>query len=170
MPHGQPVQLAAPSTSTLRCVELPWLTQTDYDRLLWACDLNFVRGEDSLVRALWAGAPFVWQIYAQDDGAHAVKLQRLPRPVPARRRPRSGERAARAGRGWNGLGPWPATLPQASVWRTQAQRFRDALLAQPDLSSQLLGFVAKDAKIRGFATTGHAAWCAPDHQIHGNRP
>jgi hypothetical protein len=29
----------------------------DYDRLLWACDLNFVRGEDSWVRAQWAGKP-----------------------------------------------------------------------------------------------------------------
>ena len=36
-------------------VELPWLTQPDYDRLLWSADLNFVRGEDSLVRAIWAG-------------------------------------------------------------------------------------------------------------------
>ena len=34
---------------------LPPLTQTDYDHLLWACDINFVRGEDSLVRGLWAG-------------------------------------------------------------------------------------------------------------------
>ncbi|MEY4713523.1 MAG: hypothetical protein RIS88_2973 [Pseudomonadota bacterium] len=53
---------------------LPYLTQTDYDHLLWACDLNFVRGEDSLVRALWAGRPFVWQIYPQEDGAHHAKL------------------------------------------------------------------------------------------------
>ena len=36
--------------------------------------LNAVRGEDSLVRALWAGQPFVWHIYPQDDGAHHAKL------------------------------------------------------------------------------------------------
>ena len=53
---------------------LPLLTQRDFDHLLWACDLNFVRGEDSLVRALWAGKPFVWQIYPQDDDAHLDKL------------------------------------------------------------------------------------------------
>ncbi|MDO9220217.1 MAG: elongation factor P maturation arginine rhamnosyltransferase EarP, partial [Thiobacillus sp.] len=29
---------------------LPFSSQDDYDRLLWACDLNFVRGEDSCVR------------------------------------------------------------------------------------------------------------------------
>ena len=134
------VQLAAPSTSTLRCVELPWLTQTDYDRLLWACDLNFVRGEDSLVRALWAGAPFVWQIYAQDDGAHAVKLQAFMDLFLHGADPALASELRALAAGWNGLGPWPETLPQASVWRTQALRFRDALLAQPDLSSQLLGF------------------------------
>ncbi|MGD6613514.1 elongation factor P maturation arginine rhamnosyltransferase EarP, partial [Xanthomonas citri pv. citri] len=44
--------------------------QTAFDEMLLACDLNAVRGEDSLVRALWAGQPFVWHIYPQDDGAH----------------------------------------------------------------------------------------------------
>ncbi len=59
----------------LSVTHLPYLTQVDYDHLLWACDLNFVRGEDSLVRALWAQRPFVWQIYPQDDGAHHAKLE-----------------------------------------------------------------------------------------------
>ena len=53
---------------------LPTLTQHEFDHLLWTCDLNFVRGEDSLVRALWANKPFVWQIYPQDDDAHHIKL------------------------------------------------------------------------------------------------
>ena len=54
---------------------LTFLTQDDYDRLLWSCDLNFVRGEDSLVRSVWAGNPLVWDIYKQDKGAHIPKLQ-----------------------------------------------------------------------------------------------
>ena len=53
---------------------LPRLSQADLDHLLWACDLNFVRGEDSVVRAIWAGQPFVWQIYPQHDDAHHDKL------------------------------------------------------------------------------------------------
>lgn len=53
---------------------LPFLTQSRYDELLWACDLNFVRGEDSFVRAQWAGRPFVWQIYPQAEEAHFAKL------------------------------------------------------------------------------------------------
>lgn len=47
---------------------LPFVEQDHYDELLWACDLNFVRGEDSCVRAQWAGKPFVWHIYPQHDG------------------------------------------------------------------------------------------------------
>lgn len=54
---------------------LPFVEQSRYDELLWACDLNFVRGEDSCVRAQWAGKPFVWQIYPQQDAVHWNKLQ-----------------------------------------------------------------------------------------------
>jgi uncharacterized repeat protein (TIGR03837 family) len=54
---------------------LPFLTQESYDLLLWACDINFVRGEDSFVRAQWAGKPFVWHIYPQHDGVHLNKIR-----------------------------------------------------------------------------------------------
>ena len=53
---------------------LPMVPQANYDRLLWSCDLNFIRGEDSFVRAQWAARPFVWHIYPQEEDAHRVKL------------------------------------------------------------------------------------------------
>ena len=53
---------------------LPFVRQEDYDRLLWSCDFNAVRGEDSFVRAQWAGRPFLWHIYEQEEDAHWVKL------------------------------------------------------------------------------------------------
>jgi len=53
---------------------IPFTEQSAYDKLLWACDLNFVRGEDSFVRAQWAQRPFVWHIYPQADAAHLPKL------------------------------------------------------------------------------------------------
>ncbi len=56
---------------------LPFVEQPEYDRLLWACDVNFVRGEDSCVRAQWAAKPFIWQIYPQQDGVHLDKLDAL---------------------------------------------------------------------------------------------
>jgi uncharacterized repeat protein (TIGR03837 family) len=54
---------------------LPWLEQDRYDRLLWACDWNFVRGEDSFMAAQWAGRPLVWQAYRQAQAAHKPKIE-----------------------------------------------------------------------------------------------
>ncbi|MBA4381393.1 MAG: elongation factor P maturation arginine rhamnosyltransferase EarP [Sideroxydans sp.] len=61
----------------LRVHVLPFVEQEQYDLLLWACDINFVRGEDSCVRAQWAGRPFIWHIYPQHDGVHLEKLEAL---------------------------------------------------------------------------------------------
>ncbi len=54
---------------------LPFLSQADYDALLRDCDLNFVRGEDSWLRAIWAGKPFIWQPYVQEENTHLKKLE-----------------------------------------------------------------------------------------------
>jgi uncharacterized repeat protein (TIGR03837 family) len=54
---------------------LPFLPQVRYDELLWACDCNFVRGEDSFVRAQWAARPFMWHVYPQAGEAHWRKLE-----------------------------------------------------------------------------------------------
>ena len=123
---------------------LPALSQVDYDHLLWACDLNFVRGEDSLVRALWAGRPFVWQIYPQDDGAHAAKLEAFLGWLDAPDSLRQFHRR------WNGTGASDAEpeLPaqegsEGPAWQACAQTARARLLAQDDLVTQLLGFIAK---------------------------
>jgi uncharacterized repeat protein (TIGR03837 family) len=53
---------------------LPFLEQPPMTELLWLCDLNFVRGEDSFVRAQWAAQPLVWHIYRQPEAAHLIKL------------------------------------------------------------------------------------------------
>lgn len=58
---------------TLRVI--PFVAQAEYDKLLWACDLNLVRGEDSFVRAQWARKPFIWHIYHQDENLHHKKLR-----------------------------------------------------------------------------------------------
>ena len=53
---------------------IPFVSQDNYDRLLWCCDFNVVRGEDSFIRAQWAGRPFLWHIYQQEENAHLIKL------------------------------------------------------------------------------------------------
>ena len=57
----------------LSIAAIPFLELDEYDRLLWACDINFVRGEDSFVRAQLAARPLVWQAYPQDERVHLRK-------------------------------------------------------------------------------------------------
>ena len=61
--------------SAVKLIQLPFIPQEDYDYLLSICDMNLVRGEDSFVRAQWAGKPFIWDIYPQSDLAHEIKLE-----------------------------------------------------------------------------------------------
>ncbi len=116
---------------------LPYLTQDDFDQLLWLCDLNFVRGEDSLVRALWAGKPLVWQIYPQDDGAHQHKLDAFLDMLQAEASLRAWHLA------WNQTGPDVLPLPDYTGWQRTVQAARTRLLEMDDLLTQLEGFVAK---------------------------
>ena len=129
-------QPAPAGRSSLSISYLPLLTQSDNDHLLRACDFNFVRGEDSWVRALWAGKPFVWQAYPQEDGAHHAKLQAfmdwLDAPISVR-----AWHAA-----WNSTDV--AALPPIDALEEAAALLeftRTRLGTQPDLVSQLLGFV-----------------------------
>ncbi len=57
--------------------ELPFLSQEEWDKNLYAQDILFVRGEDSLSRACLSGKPFVWQAYLQDDNYQLVKVRAL---------------------------------------------------------------------------------------------
>jgi uncharacterized repeat protein (TIGR03837 family) len=136
---------AQPKPDLLRGIDLPWLTQPDYDRLLWACDLNIVRGEDSLVRALWAGVPFLWQIYPQHDGAHALKLDAFLDLYLRGADPSLALPLRHLWRVFNGLGTrsvsGPINWPDVAAWRAHAMARRNTLWSQPDLATQLMSFV-----------------------------
>lgn len=123
---------------------LPFVDQDAYDRLLWSCDLNFVRGEDSFVRAQWAGRPFVWHIYPQDEEAHRMKLDAfLDLHVEG-----LDERSASALRGlwqaWNGWGDvasnWEHFRAAQPQLLAHEQRWTCGLAALPDLASALVHF------------------------------
>ncbi|HLO77902.1 MAG TPA: elongation factor P maturation arginine rhamnosyltransferase EarP, partial [Magnetospirillum sp.] len=130
----------------LRIQHLPFLPQDEFDQLLRACDLNLVRGEDSFVRAQWAGRPFVWHIYPQEDGAHEAKLQAFMDRAFA-----SMDDRQRAGweslwRGWNGLAAGstadgPLRLPALEEAAAAFLAWRSALLTQVDLVTQLQAFL-----------------------------
>jgi uncharacterized repeat protein (TIGR03837 family) len=117
---------------------LPYTTQDGFDEMLWACDLNFVRGEDSLVRALWAGQPFIWHIYPQDDNAHHAKLEAFLDWMQA---PESLRKAHRI---WNVLeeGEWPALNAETlQIWSQSTQTKRQQIYGQTDLVTQLIKFM-----------------------------
>lgn len=121
--------------SSLVITYLPYLSQDDFDHLLWSCDLNLVRGEDSLVRAIWAGKAWGWQIYPQEDGAHQDKLERLLDVLDAT------DSMKRFHRGWNALSEEPVTDLDLGEWAEFARKTRGKLLEQLDLASKLLTFV-----------------------------
>ena len=58
----------------IKAVKLPFFTYDKYEELLSLCDFNLVRGEDSFVRALLLGKPFLWHIYPQEENIHIQKL------------------------------------------------------------------------------------------------
>ena len=117
---------------------LPLLSQHEFDHLLWSCDLNFVRGEDSLVRALWADRPFVWQPYPQADDAHQGKLEAFLDMLAAPSSLRSFHRA------WNSVDLTPLPAIALAEWQKTATMARSRLLAQDDLVTRLLHFVQKN--------------------------
>lgn len=136
----QALHMPSSGAGQLHISQLPYLSQTDFDHLLWACDFNLVRGEDSLVRALWAGKPFAWHIYPQDDLAHHDKLHAFEAALdmPAD--------LIKFHAVWNGLetGPIPAlTRTVIDDWRSWSHQTQQRLQAQTDLTSQLLSFVAQ---------------------------
>lgn len=144
-PQGVAPGLEAAAGGLLQIARIPFVTQPDFDRLLWSADLNFVRGEDSFIRAAWAARPLVWQIYPQDDDVHLDKLhawlQHYPAPPAAR------ELQLR----WNTPqtpADWAGTLSAAldgshwAQWQNQARQWDAEQAARPDLGDSLVKFCA----------------------------
>ena len=118
---------------------LPLLTQTEFDHLLWASDINFVRGEDSMVRAIWAGKPFIWQIYPQDDGAHRLKLEAFLDMLVAPPALRAFHRV------WNGLADEALPLlTDMPAWQATAGQAQARLAEQRDLTTGLIEYALKN--------------------------
>jgi uncharacterized repeat protein (TIGR03837 family) len=148
---GRPLASAGDSHArgSLSLHRIAFRSQDDYDRLLWACDLNFVRGEDSFVRAQWAARPLIWEAYAQREQAHRTKvsafLDRYLAPdaldgageamrtfTTLWNNDASGADRAGAARAWAAL---DATLPRL---RAHARQWSRTLEALPELGAHLV--------------------------------
>jgi uncharacterized repeat protein (TIGR03837 family) len=124
------------------------VSQPDYDRLLWACDLNFVRGEDSFVRAQWAARPFIWHIYPQDENLHHKKLraflerydQSETASLSLRWNAASCVDAAGTEESWQSLWTrYAQAIPQISQ---HCERWQQQVRGNGDLATNLLRFAA----------------------------
>ena len=129
---------------------IPFLAQDDYDRLLWACDCNFVRGEDSFVRAQWAARPFVWNAYPQAENAHALKQDAFLTRFCGGLAPEPGAALCSFSRVWNDSGDgepnvgtlWPALVGARSALEKHTRTWAEVLAAQTDLASALVKFAS----------------------------
>lgn len=124
---------------------LPPLSQADFDRMLDVCDINFVRGEDSLVRGLWAGKPMVWQLYPQHDCAHHAKLEAFLTRMDA-------DPASRVWhRWWNAVDTEHGDTEANPALKKAPPAFPAQALArlwgQPSLCTQLQAFVHERRKL-----------------------
>jgi uncharacterized repeat protein (TIGR03837 family) len=133
---------------SLRAHALAFTDQPGYDALLWVSDLNFVRGEDSFVRAQWAARPFVWHIYPQADDAHLPKLDaalaHYAGPLPAAAR----TALARFWHAWNGVGQpdWTDFQRHRAAFEQRAAEWAQELAALGDLAGNLAEFAKSQLK------------------------
>ena len=122
--------------------EIPFVDQDGFDRLLWSSDLNCVRGEESLVRAMWAARPLLWHIYAQQEQAHLDKLRAWLDLSPFE------ACVKQAMHSWNTADARGLTEslraalrpPQLLAWQQAADQWARRLASQDDLASALLRF------------------------------
>jgi uncharacterized repeat protein (TIGR03837 family) len=142
VPHAGQSLTHGPLTLTT----LPFLPQDAYDRLLWHSDVNFVRGEDSFVRAQWAARPFVWHIYPQAEDAHRVKLDEFLHRYAAGIDTGMASAVTRFWRAWNdgdevdvtaAWAPFRAAFPALGE---HGRHWADRLALLPDLASALVDF------------------------------
>jgi uncharacterized repeat protein (TIGR03837 family) len=127
---------------------LPFVPQNDYDTLLWACDINFARGEDSFVRAQWAAKPMVWHIYPQQEEAHRLKLDAFLDTYCLDLPETAAESVRRFWHAWNfGLTTatqwethWRNFAEQLHPLRTHTALWSQKLAEQEDLSTALVRF------------------------------
>jgi len=128
----------------LQLALLPFMQQDDYDCLLAACDINFVRGEDSFVRAQWAGQAFVWHIYHQADGAHLPKLDAFLSRYSSGLPTATAVTLERFWHAWEheeDLAPhWPAMLEAVPILQAHTRAWTQKLATNGDLTSKLLIF------------------------------
>ena len=137
---------------SLTILILPMTDQAGYDHLLWSCDFNWVRGEDSFLRAQWAARPFLWHIYPQADEAHLEKLTAFLRlyghnlSADCYNALISLSVAYDRGEGNAAVSAWQTLEQYTTELQAHAQSWPQQALAGGDLASRLVQFSEKRLK------------------------
>ena len=123
---------------------IAFVRQEQYDRLLWCCDFNAVRGEDSFVRAQWAGRPLLWHIYRQDEDIHLDKLDAFLELYTADLSPAASAALIGLWQAWNTEGdmaqPWKMLLEHWPEVNLHAEAWCLEQGLQADLATALVQF------------------------------
>jgi uncharacterized repeat protein (TIGR03837 family) len=126
---------------------LPFLSQADYDRLLASCDINFVRGEDSWIRAIWAGKPFIWQPYWQTEDTHLTKLSAFLDVFYSGCEDTAQQAAFAMHKAWTSpqvtASTWQDYLGNIGTLKTFTAQQSSTLASQPDLATNLVIYIEK---------------------------
>ncbi len=131
---------------------LPFLPQDGYDELLWSCDWNFVRGEDSFVRAQWAEHPLVWHIYPQDADAHRIKLDAFFDRYTQALEPDLAAALRALWQGWNGEAveglpdAWDVAAGRGDILGDHAKAWAARVAGAGDLAGNLVQFCESKVK------------------------
>ncbi|KND55505.1 hypothetical protein BPUN_2069 [Candidatus Paraburkholderia kirkii] len=128
----------------LQAHALGFVEQPRFDELLGAADINFVRGEDSFVRAQWAKKPFVWHIYPQADDAHVPKLDAALAHCTRELSPPVRAAITRFWHAWNGAGvpDWTDFWRHRAALEARAARWAGELASVGDLAGNLAAHAA----------------------------
>ncbi|WP_420885749.1 elongation factor P maturation arginine rhamnosyltransferase EarP [Candidatus Vallotia cooleyia] len=134
------------SVCSLSAYSLPFTDQIGYDKLLWSSHINFVRGEDSFVRAQWARKPFVWHIYAQADNAHLPKLDAALANISSALKPPARDALTRFSNAWNSYPAhsppdWLDFIRHREAFEENANSWANKLASIGDLAQHLAAFV-----------------------------
>lgn len=143
----QPLTPGQPQVKgSLTLEAIPFMDQVEYDQLLGRCDLNFVRGEDSLVRAIWAGKPFVWHIYPQEEDTHLIKLDAFLELYTQSMTVDLAAAVRDFWFAWNKQAPaaesWEKTISYWNQWVIKNTEWSSSTKQQKDLVGQLVEFVS----------------------------
>ena len=131
---------------------IPFLSQIDYDSLLAVCDLNFVRGEDSWIRAIWAAKPMIWLPYQQSEDTHLDKLNAFLKHYLMLANDEVKETVVSMMQAWANkewaVQHWQGWISHRQSTAAHAKTYAAQLSQQPDLATNLVIFIEKLRAIR----------------------